>query len=63
MYVEAGSRGRGVGSALVGGSLSWAGGRMAGRVSVTAHASNDAAVRFYERIDLRPKGVTLEMPL
>jgi len=33
------------------------------RVSVTAHASNDAAVRFYERIDLRPKGATLEMPL
>ena len=63
MYVEAGSRGRGVGSALVEEFLAWAGGRMAGRVSVTAYASNDAAVRFYRRSGLGPKSVTLEMPL
>ena len=63
MYVEAGSRDRGVGSALVDGFLAWARDRMAGRVSVTAYASNDAAVRFYGRIGLRPKSVTLEMPL
>lgn len=62
MYVEAGSRERGVGSALVDGFLSWARDQMAGRVSVTAYASNDAAVRFYERTGFRPRSVTLEMP-
>ena len=63
MYVEAGSRGNGVGSALVGGFLAWARDRKAGRVSVTAYASNDAALRFYGRAGFRPKSVTLEMPL
>ena len=63
LYVEAGSRGRGVGSALVEEFLAWAGVRMAGRVSVTAYASNDAAVRFYRLSGLGPKSVTLEMPL
>ncbi len=62
MYVQADSRNRGTGSALVDEFLSWAGGRMARRVSVTVHASNDLAVRFYERVGLRPKSITLEMP-
>jgi hypothetical protein len=47
-------------------SLAWAGDRMAGRVSVTAYAPKDAAVRFYERVGLgprRPRSVTLEKPL
>ena len=63
MYVEAGSRGRGVGSALVNGFLAWAGGRMAGRVSVTAYASNGAALRFYARRGFLPKSTTLERSL
>ncbi len=63
MYVEPGSRGRGVGSALVDVYLAWARGRMAGRVSVTAHASNHAAVRFYESCGFGPRSATLEMPL
>ena len=63
MYVEPGSRGNGVGSALVDGFLAWARDRRAGPVSVTAYASNEAAVRFYGRIGLRPKSVTLEMAL
>ena len=61
MCVESGSRGNGVGSALVDGFLVWARDRAVGRVSVTACASNGAAVRFYGRIGLRPRGVTLEM--
>jgi hypothetical protein len=36
---------------------------MAGRVSVTAYAPKDAAVRFYERVGLGPRSVTLEKPL
>jgi len=62
MYVDSGSRSRGVGSALVDEFLSWAGDRMAERVSVTAYADNDVAVGFYERLGFRPKSVTLEMP-
>jgi hypothetical protein len=35
---------------------------MAGRNSVAAYAFKEAAARFYERIGLVPKSVTLEMP-
>jgi ribosomal protein S18 acetylase RimI-like enzyme len=63
MYVEAGCRGRRVGSALVDAFLAWANDWMVGRVSVTAYTSNAAAVRFYERVGLRPKSGTLRMPL
>ncbi len=63
MYVEAGRRGRRVGSALIDAFLAWANDWMVGRVSVTAYTSNAAAVRFYERVGLRPKSGTLRMPL
>ena len=63
MYVEAGSRNHGVGSALVDGFLSWAEAQAAERVSVTAYASNDAALAFYARCGFRPLSATLEMPL
>ena len=63
MYVEAGSRGGGVGSALVDAFLAWAQDRKAARASVTAYASNDAAVRFYGRAGFRPRSVTLGMVL
>lgn len=62
MYVQADSRNRGAGSALVDEFLSWAGARMAGRISVTAYASNEEAVCFYARRGFRPKSITLEMP-
>ncbi len=62
MYVEAGCRGRRVGSALVDAFLAWANDRMAGRVSVTAYASNSAALRFSTRVGFRRKSTTLEMP-
>ena len=63
MYVEVSYRDRGVGSALVADFLSWAAGRMAERISVTAYASNEEALRFYARHGFRPKSTTLEMPL
>jgi ribosomal protein S18 acetylase RimI-like enzyme len=63
MYVEAASRNRGVGSGLVDEFLSWAEAHGAERVSVTAYASNDAALRFYARCGFRPLSATLEMPL
>jgi len=61
VYVGACSRGGGVGSALVDGFLAWARKRMAGRVSVTAYASNGAALRFYGRRGFGPRSVRLEM--
>jgi GNAT superfamily N-acetyltransferase len=63
MYVRAGDRGRGAGSALVAEFLSWAGYRAAERVAVTAYASNGDALRFYARRGFRPRSTTLEMPL
>jgi hypothetical protein len=56
-YVEGGSV-----LAPVTGFLASAGDRMVGR-PVTVCASDRAAVRFYGRGGLRPKGVTLEVPL
>jgi GNAT superfamily N-acetyltransferase len=60
MYVEEAYRGRGVGRELVGRFLAWAQGRGARMASVTAYASNGAAVRFYEREGFSPKELTLE---
>jgi GNAT superfamily N-acetyltransferase len=63
MYMEARNRRHGVGSALVAEFLSWAGDRAAGRVAVTAHSSNDEALRFYARHGFLPRSTILEMPL
>ena len=40
----------------------WDKDRMAARVSATAYAFNDAALRFCSRVGTRPKIVTLQMP-
>lgn len=53
-------RGRGVGRALAGVFLRWCGEQEAQRVSVTAYASNDGAIRFYRRLGFEPKEVALE---
>ncbi|CAA9400812.1 MAG: hypothetical protein AVDCRST_MAG03-1206 [uncultured Rubrobacteraceae bacterium] len=61
MYVEAGRCNRGVGSALVSGFRYWAAGQGAELISVTAHASNEGAVRFYARHGFLPRSTTFEM--
>ena len=63
MYVREGARGVGVGGKLVGAFLDRAGKRGAERASVTAYASNGAAIRFYEKFGFRPRSVTLELGL
>lgn len=63
MYVREGARGRGVGAGLVRRFLGWAGMRGAQQVSVTAYASNERAIRFYERIGFQPRSLALEMGL
>ena len=63
MYVREDARGRGIGARLAGAFLGWAGMRGAERASVTAYASNERAIRFYERMGFRPRGFTLERGL
>lgn len=63
MYVEENERGRGVGGRLVQGFFAWARVREVGRVSVTAYAANDAALRFYRRIEFVDRSVSLERAL
>lgn len=63
MYVREEYRGRGVGAKLVGEFLEWAGDRGVERVSVTAYAANERAIRFYRREGFWEKSVSLEMEL
>lgn len=60
MYVFSEVRSQGVGQQLVEAFLTWCEERGAERVSVTAYASNDGAIRFYERLGFRPKELSLE---
>lgn len=60
MYVRVGHRGRGIGASLVGEFLRWAGARKAERVSVTAYAANERAIRFYRREGFRTRSISLE---
>ena len=63
MYVEAAERSRGVGARLVEGFVAWAGDRGTERVSVTAYAANEGALRFYRRVGFAEKSVSLERGL
>jgi GNAT superfamily N-acetyltransferase len=58
-YVREGVRGMRVGAKLAGGLLASAEVRGALRGSVTAFASNEHALRFYERRGFQPKSLTL----
>ncbi len=63
MYVEENERGRGVGGRLVQEFFAWARYCDAERVSVTAYAANDSALRFYRRIEFVDRSVSLERAL
>jgi len=58
--VRENQRSSGVGTKLVEEFIGWAGSQGAGRVSVTAYAANERAIRFYERFGFRPRSVSLE---
>lgn len=60
MFVSRSERGRGTGQKLVDAFLVWSQERDAQRVSVTAFASNDAAICFYRRCGFEPHTVALE---
>lgn len=63
MYVREDARGLGVGAKLASEFLAWAELRGARRASVTAYASNERAIRFYDEMGFQPKNLTLEMDL
>ncbi len=63
MYVSKGRRNSGLGGRLVERFRVWARGRGARRMSVTAYATNERAIRFYRRAGFRPKNVSLEAGL
>ncbi len=63
MYVEEDERGRDVGTRLVEGFFTWAGGRGVARVSVAADAANGRAVNFYRRLGFADRSVSLKRAL
>jgi GNAT superfamily N-acetyltransferase len=60
MYVRPAHRGGGIGTGLVGRFRDWAVSRGAGRLAVSAFASNEGALRFYRRSGFTDHSVRLE---
>ncbi len=60
MFVARNARSCGIGQQLVEAFLLWSHEREAQRVSVTAFASNEGAIRFYKRCGFEPHSVALE---
>ena len=60
MYVREKYRGSGAGAKLVEQFLLWAQGQGAQRATVTAYATNEGAIRFYERLGFSSKSLSLE---
>lgn len=63
LFVEPAARGLGVGRQLADAVITWARGRGAKQVRVTAYATNDGAVRLYRRLGFTPFEQTVAMPL
>ena len=63
LYVAASHRSQQVGERLVEQFLAWAAERRADRVTVSAFASNQGGLRFYERVGFKPHTVSLQFPL
>jgi ribosomal protein S18 acetylase RimI-like enzyme len=60
MYVNRRHRDHGIGARLAQEFFAWCAERGVERVSVTAYASNDGAIRFYRRMGFQDKELTLE---
>lgn len=63
VFVESESRGSGVGTQLLSAFRTWAEESGAKRMAVSAFATNQAAIRFYQREGFAPFEVTLEKKL
>lgn len=60
MFVSSDVRSRGIGRRLAEAFLEWCRTQRVQRISVTAYASNDGAIRFYRRMGFEPHHLTLE---
>jgi GNAT superfamily N-acetyltransferase len=63
LFVRPAHRGQGVGARLVDAFLAWARANGVEAVVVSAFASNDGALRFYQRVGFAPQSVTLQYTL
>lgn len=63
VFVEPAFRGKGVGTRILSAFRTWAEGSGAKRMAVTAFATNQAAISFYQREGFAPFEVTLELEL
>ena len=63
MFVEKAYRSHKIGAALAQHFLEWTKARGAERVSVSAYAANEGAIRFYKSLGFQPKNLVLEAGL
>lgn len=63
MFVSRDFRSQGVGAKLVDAFVKWSDEQQAQRISVTAYASNDGAIRFYQRLGFEARHLSLERPV
>ena len=63
MFVEEAYRSQKIGEALAKGFLDWAKENGTERVSVSAYAANERAIRFYKSLGFMPKNLVLEVGL
>jgi GNAT superfamily N-acetyltransferase len=62
-YLQPAHRGGGIGTQLAEAFVTWAKQRGATQLRVTAYATNEAAIRFYQRLGFTPLEVTLASEL
>ncbi len=63
LCVEESCRGRGIATALYRQVCAWAKEMGAEFITLNVWCGNDSAMRFYERMGLTPRSITMEMPL
>lgn len=63
MFIQAGFRGQGIGTALAQSFLGWAREKGAQEVQVTAYTANEKAVRFYQRLGFVARHITFALGL
>jgi GNAT superfamily N-acetyltransferase len=60
-YLQPAHRGGGIGTQLADAFVAWARERGAARLLVSAYATNEAAIRFYQRLGFTPLEMTLAL--
>jgi ribosomal protein S18 acetylase RimI-like enzyme len=63
MFVQTPHRGQGIGKALAQAFIHWAAEQQAHHITVTAYATNERAIAFYQSLNFTPKNLTLALTL